>query len=109
MKAPFSIDFTTDPIEFVSENEHAALQVNDHSVISSATQASFCDFIFDRSLPLFQISDNGPLRQLTALAIKLVEGIEQIPSEGDSTLRLSIQFAHRKSKSPHALSRFDAR
>jgi hypothetical protein len=35
-----------EPLEFVSEMQHAALEINDHQVISRAMKQSFGNFIF---------------------------------------------------------------
>jgi len=45
----------TEPFEFVSEMQHAELEINDHRVISRAMKQRFRNLIFERLLPPFQI------------------------------------------------------
>jgi hypothetical protein len=49
--------FKMEPLEFVSEMQHAALEINDHQVISRAMKQSFGNLIFNGFLPPFQINN----------------------------------------------------
>lgn len=43
--------------QFVPEIQHAALEINDHQVISRAMEQSFGNLIFEGFLPSFKISN----------------------------------------------------
>jgi hypothetical protein len=67
VRTPDSNEIMTHTIEYVSQKKHAALQINKHQVITSITEARIFDLIFDRPLPLFQVSDIGMFRQSAEL------------------------------------------
>jgi hypothetical protein len=49
----------TEPLEFVSQMQHAALEINDHQVIRGRVSQSLSDLFFEGFVPPFKISNYG--------------------------------------------------
>jgi hypothetical protein len=57
MQASVCYNLITKPFELLFEMQHAALEINDHQVISRAMKQSFGNLIFNGFLPPFQINN----------------------------------------------------
>jgi hypothetical protein len=57
VQASVSNRFTTEPFEFVSEVQHAALEISDHRVTSRTIEQSIRNFVFEDFLPPFEIKN----------------------------------------------------
>ena len=53
MKASVRSRFMMEPFKFVSELQHATLEINDHQVISRAMEQSFANLIFEGLVATF--------------------------------------------------------
>ena len=49
--------FMTEPFEFVSQMQHAALKITDHQVIRRGVSQTFSDLLFEGFVPPFKISN----------------------------------------------------
>ena len=93
----------TEPLEFVSQMQHAALEINDHQVIRGRVSQSLSDLFFEGFVPPFKISNMVRSRH-ESLRIRASYFSKRSgrPTEKEESLRAVFPkaSAHRAPKKP---------
>ena len=94
----------TEPLEFVSQMQHAALEINDHQVIRGRVSQSLSDLFFEGFVPPFKISNMVRSRHdyLRIRASNFSKGRAGALWEKEESLRAVFPkaSAHRAPKKP---------